>query len=62
MPFPVQMLAGSHIKIIKIKTSRGLGDRAGSYDLSKYDKMNFNEVHDESMLVYKSDLERMLKN
>lgn len=44
------------------KTSRGLGDRAGSYDLSKYDKMNFNEVHDESMLVYKSDLERMLKN
>lgn len=46
----------------KIKTSRGLGDRAGSYDLSKYNKMNFNEVHDENMLVYKSDLERVLKN
>lgn len=44
----------------KIKTSRGLGDRDGSYDLSKYEKMNFNEVHDESMLVYKSDLDRAL--
>ena len=40
----------------KIKTSRGLGDRAGSYDLGKYDKMNCNDIHDESMLVYKTDL------
>ena len=44
----------------KIKTSRGLGDRAGSYDLSKYDKMNFNEVHDESMLIYKADLKNAI--
>lgn len=42
----------------KIKTSRGLGDRAGSYDLTNYNKMNFNEVHDESMLVYKNDLKK----
>lgn len=46
----------------KIKTSRGLGDRAGNYDLSKYDKMNFNEVHDESMLAYKNKLEAILNN
>lgn len=46
----------------KIKISRGLGDRAGSYELSRFDKMNFNDVHDESMLVYKSDLEHLLKN
>ncbi len=39
-----------------IKTSRGLGDRAGKYDLSKYDQMNFNDVHDESMLVYREVL------
>lgn len=45
----------------KIKTSRGLGDRAGSYDLSKYHQMNFNEVHDESMLVYKSDLKNVMR-
>lgn len=45
----------------KIKTSRGLGDRAGSYDLSKYEKMNFNDVHDESMLVYKNDLKNAMK-
>lgn len=45
----------------KIKTSRGLGDRAGCYDLSKYDKYNLNEVHDESMLVYKELLEKALK-
>lgn len=43
-----------------IKTSRGLGDRAGQYDLSKYDKMNFNDVHDESMLSYKEDLYKRL--
>ncbi|MDE6871393.1 MAG: glycosyltransferase family 92 protein [Bacteroidales bacterium] len=43
-----------------IKTSRGLGDRAGHYDLSKYDKMNFNDVHDESMLSYKTDLYKAL--
>lgn len=40
----------------KIKISRGLGDRAGYYDLSSYKKMNFNEVHDESMLVYRDSL------
>lgn len=40
----------------KIKTSRGLGDRAGSYDLSEYEKRNYNDIHDESMLVYKSDI------
>ena len=45
----------------KIKTSRGLGDRAGNYDLSKYNKMNFNEVHDESMLVYKNELDNAMK-
>ena len=45
----------------KIKTSRGLGDRAGSYDLSKYEKMNFNEIHDENMLVYKDKLNELLK-
>ena len=44
----------------KIKTSRGLGDRAGSYDMSKYDKMNCNDVHDESMLAYKAALEKAL--
>lgn len=43
-----------------IKTSRGLGDRAGNYDLSKYEKMNFNDVHDESMLVYKNELKKHL--
>lgn len=45
-----------------IKTSRGLGDRAGNYDLSKYDKMNFNDVHDESMLVYKDYLKNLIRN
>ncbi len=43
----------------KIKTSRGLGDRAGSYDMSKYEQMNFNEVHDESMLIYNTDLKKI---
>lgn len=45
----------------KIKTSRGLGDRAGNYDLSKYEKMNINDVHDESMLVYRNDLLNAIK-
>lgn len=40
----------------KIKVSRGLGDRIGQYDLSKYHQMNFNEVHDESMLAYTEHL------
>lgn len=40
----------------KIKTSRGLGDRAGSYNMKQYDEMNFNDVHDESMLYYRDVL------
>ena len=45
----------------KIKTSRGLGDRTGNYDLNVYERMNFNEVYDTSMLAYKNDLEKGLK-
>lgn len=43
-----------------IKTSRGLGDRAGEYDMSKYDEMNFNDIHDESMLAYRDMLYKAL--
>ena len=32
---------------------------AGSYDMSKYEQMNFNEVHDESMLIYNTDLKKI---
>jgi hypothetical protein len=45
----------------KLKTSRGLGDRTGNYDPSQYEKMNFNEMHDESMLVYKNDLQKVMR-
>ena len=44
----------------KIKMSRGLGDRKGEYDMSKFHRMNFNEVYDDSMLVYKEELVKAL--
>lgn len=46
----------------KIKMSRGLGDRKGEYDMSKFHRMNFNDVYDDSMLVYKNDLEKALSH
>ena len=44
----------------KIKKSRGLGDRLGNYNWEEYDRMNFNEVYDESMLVYQVALKEAL--
>lgn len=39
-----------------IKVSRGLGDRDGRYSMDKFDQLNFNDVYDDCMLVYKKDL------
>jgi len=40
----------------KIKISRGLGDREGEYDMSQFEKYNLNDIHDESMFVYRNRL------
>ena len=45
----------------KIKKGRGLGDRVGSYDFTKYNSMNFNEIHDKSMLTYRDKLYKATK-
>lgn len=44
------------------KISRGLGDRVGSYDMSRYKYYDKNDVHDELMLRYKSELSKRLKS
>ena len=45
----------------RIKKGRGLGDRVGSYHPTKYNSMNFNEIHDESMLTYRDILYKATK-
>ena len=44
------------------KITRGLGDRVGSYDMSRYKYYDKNDVHDELMLRYKSELSKRLKS
>ena len=44
------------------KIGRGLGDRLGNYDTSKYNLLNRNEVLDEGMLKYQKELSECVKN
>lgn len=45
----------------KLKISRGKGDRAGSYDMKNFFKLNDNSIYDEAMLAYKPQLEEALQ-
>lgn len=48
------------VEDFRIKASRGFGDRSGGvYTMRKYEDMNRNDVHDESMLAYREDLLRL---
>jgi Domain of unknown function. len=38
------------------KVSRGLGDRDGKYDMSRFNEYNLNDMKDEAMLVYQKKL------
>jgi len=44
------------------KIGRGLGDRLGDYDTSKYDLYNRNEILDEGMIRYQSVLSECVKS
>lgn len=39
------------------KISRGFGDRVGEYDMKQFHDYDLNDIQDDSMMVYKNELE-----